>query len=560
VENFDRFTQYKFQGEAMSNFRIKVLGVAALATAFAGLSYGQTVVLTTATAASANLTLRAEGQTELVGDTTTIVTATNAAAITGVTVYATLTVPVTGKSQPVVAPSTFNSDVVLNVGGVSYYGTVGVSSNVVVFNGVSLPASGGGTADTIVIQNVRVNAVGAGNPSVSESILIQYPNPTAVSGSSNVTGGPAVAVGYILQSLSYAVAPAGASTFIPNFTACAGGTSLFNFATNPVTKNATSSFLLNVKELTAGAFRTQAQENGSFVPGVNPNNVGLSTQATQVAVTIANLPTLSTGQVTVYLPQTVTVNGTTLALAGSPTTVSSPIALPYVGYNPTAGTVTANYIVTIGAPTTATFPIDVYISFAGNTAPLQTTPISITAGYAPAQTITGPTTLIPTFAPNTATATNVETITACSTTLVFPYITNTSGFETGLAIANTSTDNLKPSATVAAGVSVATPTPGSCTMNFYGNTAQPAAKTFPPTGNLGAFSKTIDGQAPVYADTLTDLIGASNFSGYAIAQCNFQGAHGFAFITDLSGTFSGTMGYLAVVVPNGRGEGLGTGE
>jgi|SwirhisoilCB3_FD_contig_51_2838696_length_1894_multi_3_in_0_out_0_1 hypothetical protein len=544
----------------MSNFRTKLLGVASLATALAGLSYGQTVVLTTATTPSANLTLRAEGQTELVGDTTTVVTATNGAAITGVTVYATLSIPVTGKSVPVVAPSTVNSDVVLNVGGASYYGTVGTSSNVVVFNGVTLPATAGGTADTIVIQNVRVNAVGAGNPSVTESVLIQYPNPAAISGSSNVSGGPAVAVGYILQSLSYTVTPSGGAAVIPNFTACGGGTSLFNFATNPVTKTVNSSFFLNIKELTAGAFRTQAQENGSFIPGVNPNNVGLASQATIIGVTIANLPTLSTGQVTVYLPQTVTVNGTTLALNGSPTTVSSPISLPYVGYTPVAGTVTAQYIVTVGAPTTSTFPIDVFISFGANTAPVQTTPISISAAYAPAQTITGPTTLIPTFGPNTVTPTNVETITACSTTLVFPYLTNQTGFETGLAIANTTTDNLKASTTVPAGTSVATPTPGTCTMNFYGNSAQPAAKTFPPTGSLGAFSATVSGQAPVYADTLTDLIGASNFTGYAIALCNFQDAHGFAFITDLSGNFSGTMGYLAVVVPNGRAEGLGTGH
>lgn len=316
----------------MSNFNTKLLGLAALATAFAGLSYGQTVSTTIATAASANLTLRAEGETELVGDTTTVVTATNAAAITNVTVYATLTIPVTGKAEPVVAPATANSDVVLNVGGASFYGTVGVSSNVVVFSGVTLPASPGGTLDTITIQNVRVNAVGAGNPSVSESVLIQYPNPAATSGSSNVSGGAAVAVGYILPSLAYTItAGLGTSTTIPAFNVCGGGTSLFNFAVTPPVLNIVSgpSFQVNLKELTAGAFRTQLQENGSFVPG-GASTVGTATQSTQITLTVANLPTLSTGTVTVYLPLSVTVNGTTLALTGAPSTVTSPAAVNYV--------------------------------------------------------------------------------------------------------------------------------------------------------------------------------------------------------------------------------------
>ncbi len=55
----------------MSNFRSRILGVAAVAAAFAGVSYGQVAITCTAlgvTGALNNPTLRQEGQTELLGD------------------------------------------------------------------------------------------------------------------------------------------------------------------------------------------------------------------------------------------------------------------------------------------------------------------------------------------------------------------------------------------------------------------------------------------------------------------------------------------------------------
>jgi len=42
-------------------------------------------------------------------------------------------------------------------------------------------------------------------------------------------------------------------------------------------------------------------------------------------------------------------------------------------------------------------------------------------------------------------------------------------------------------------------------------------------------------------------ITVSGFQGYMIAVCNFQYAHGFAFISDL-GARNLAMGYLAVVI------------
>jgi hypothetical protein len=135
--------------------------------------------------------------------------------------------------------------------------------------------------------------------------------------------------------------------------------------------------------------------------------------------------------------------------------------------------------------------------------------------------------------------------------LLFPYVTNASGFETGIAVSNTTTDNLYTGVPIPGKTSNATPVNGTCTINFYGNAAQPSATTTP---TLGAYSAAAPTVVPVYANILTNLVGSSGFTGYAIANCNFLDGHGFAFITDTQGTFSGTMGYVATVIPNNRTE------
>src|SRR3989442_14087988 len=88
---------------------------------------------------------------------------------------------------------------------------------------------------------------------------------------------------------------------------------------------------------------------------------------------------------------------------------------------------------------------------------------TVNGSYAPISTVTtaatGP---IPRFA-DTSTANNVFTVTACVTNLLFPFVTQQLRFGTGIAISATSTD---PFGT--------TPQSGTCTLNWYGDTA-PAA-------------------------------------------------------------------------------------
>jgi hypothetical protein len=152
-----------------------------------------------------------------------------------------------------------------------------------------------------------------------------------------------------------------------------------------------------------------------------------------------------------------------------------------------------------------TFTVPIIVSFAANSAAAQTAAMSVLVSYAPTGTVTGPATAIPTFAASTATAVNASTLTSCSTTLLFPYVTNATGFETGIAVVNTTTDNLS---TIPGKTSAASPVNGTCTLNFYGNAAQPTAVTTP---TIGAYTTAAPTVVPVYANTLTGMIGSTTW-------------------------------------------------
>jgi hypothetical protein len=130
---------------------------------------------------------------------------------------------------------------------------------------------------------------------------------------------------------------------------------------------------------------------------------------------------------------------------------------------------------------------------------------------------------IPRFIADPNAARNVLTINICRTVLLYPFVTNQAGFDTGLAIANTSTDPFGTS-----------PQAGSCALNWYQGTNNPAVQ------NSGTVAS-----GTVYTTLASTAV--PGFQGYMIAVCNFQFAHGFAFISDV-GARNLAMGYLAVVI------------
>jgi hypothetical protein len=445
----------------------------------------------------------------------------------------TTSAPITSKAVTIANQPSNEATLQIN-GGAAVQGVVNGSQ--VSFNNITLPTN---AMFTLTVSNIRVNASAATNPQITESGILSFANQSTMapfSSNTSLTGAAPFNAGFVLQTL-------GATSLVPfttnNYTVCVGNVvGLALSATN-------TSFQVNIKELVGGAFKTLNDEGGQVVNA--GTGVGVATTATEIQLTLGNIPSSAT----VYVPQTLpTANnaGTTLQIANT-TPISTGALNGYVGITPSNGTATIIYTVTADAAVGAqTITVPVIVSFAANSSAAQTMPMNALVTYAPTGTVTGPATAVPTFVASTATPVNASTLTACSTTLLFPYVTNASGFETGIAVVNTTTDNL---GVIPGRPSAASPVNGTCTLNFYGNAAQPMAVTTP---TIGAYTTAAPTTVPVYANILTSMIGTSGFTGYAIAQCNFLEGHGFAFITDTMGNFSGTEGYLATVIPAARGE------
>ena len=105
----------------------------------------------------------------------------------------------------------------------------------------------------------------------------------------------------------------------------------------------------------------------------------------------------------------------------------------------------------------------------------------------------------------------------CTTTLLFPFVTNMAGYDTGLVITNTSEEA------------------GSCTITYTG-----AAAPTPLT------TQAVAGGAQWIA--LASAI-SPGFQGYLTTACGFRDAHGFAFLSNGYGVQeppTAAQGYLAV--------------
>jgi hypothetical protein len=204
----------------------------------------------------------------------------------------------------------------------------------------------------------------------------------------------------------------------------------------------------------------------------------------------------------------------------------------------TAGTGTAVWeVVNTNPNAQETFSFAAYITFTANVP--QSSPAAGTStvnlSYAATATsgVASSTLTIPRFVSDGTAARTLFGINICRTILLYPYLTNQAGFDTGFTVANTSQDPFTVGSRVTAAQA------GSCVFTWYGGTT--AAATTPPaptnTGNIAA--------GTVFAGLVSTLV--PTFQGYAFAVCNFQYAHGFAFISDL-GARNLAMGYLAVVI------------
>ncbi|HPT27761.1 MAG TPA: hypothetical protein PLZ95_15185 [Bryobacteraceae bacterium] len=177
---------------------------------------------------------------------------------------------------------------------------------------------------------------------------------------------------------------------------------------------------------------------------------------------------------------------------------------------------------------------------------------TVTGNYAPTSTLNTMQLISVAPAPrfvNDPQSATTFTINSCQTNLLFPYITNAAGFDTGISIANTTADPYD------------TPDQeGPCTLYFYGMTG--AVDTNPPTQTSGTVPAgkslifTLSNGGGVQGASTATVNAAPDFTGYMIARCNFQYAHGYAFISDL-GIRNWAQGYIALVLDQALGSRTG---
>jgi len=500
------------------NFRKGIFALAVGSLGLTGVASAQ-YTCTAAAATSGTAFVRVEGTTELV-PSLTIGNCSVGATPASATITITTSAGVTNANVP---SQTYTDATATFFGGTAVNGTI--SGNTLTFTasgaGLGTTNLAGGTG-AIVITGVRVNAASVPvNTSITE---------TATAGPNVILTAPAATatpIAYTQQGMAKAVFQGFANKAI-----CSAGTAVVPLGQAAISSGFTGAFMpegtgdlyisVNFGNLPAGA--------NYYVPAL------INTAATDVAnVTSATL---------------VASNSTTTGQTGIDIGPSSGVVHGVFQLTPTNGSASALYhltgagnggveafivplyaVATTGATAGATSSPTVMATFVGNgSASYDQFSSTQNPSAVPAS---GSATALSVLAwPTTVGGLTVTTgggeLTTCATTLLFPYILNAGGYDTGVALTNAS-----------AGTSLSQD--GTCSVMFYG-TGAPSTNPYvtgPITaGTVGAF---------------TVSSAASGFVGYAIATCNFQDAHGFAFITDGFGAPGRglSQGYLAIVTSAG---------
>jgi hypothetical protein len=473
-------------------------------------------------------TLRAEGQAELTGSI--VLNCTNIA----IGQLVNFDILLNGGQIPITSRETPISEATLTVTPTAgpivtypaqYVSTNGSFVNDVRVTGVATPTSSLQITISGIRANVNPTYVQTSSTTTFGSVLATISTSNGVLPITEVGGG--FFVGIVLPGLG----PITGSSSGFSVQSCSGGAPI----------PAGTAFAISIPELFPTAFKPQG-------PVANTDSeTGLAFGAlqaesgTQFAVTFANIPS----GVTFYIPETitssvggvaelVTTEGSTLGLVSSSYVVGSSVGL--LGSDPNY----AGNLLPVTAGTTVFYNVDTANASAIDIFGLTTYPVgtvSATTGTPTVSVVLAPrASVLPVAIPRFISLTTgnanlpVISVTPCQTTLLFPYMTNQAGFDTGLSIAATSAD---PFGTFAQG--------GTCTLNMYGvgAPATPPVLTIPTAGEG---HNTVSAVAP-------------GFQGYVIAVCDFQYAHGYAFLSNgFSGVGNGGLseGYVALEVGNTR--------
>jgi hypothetical protein len=439
------------------------------------------------------------------------------------------------------------------------------------WQGVPIDAPGTTITRIIRITNVRANACNlSGNStsllpqtiteligvSGSESIIINNPLQTV-----------ALAEKGLLGSINSGFGPTGLQqcnsvnafllTGAPGVTSSAGITTLtaqegFAAAFKQVSAFGTiGSGYFTAQNVLGTSYFTESGWIPYFVGGLDESGrtIGLADTGTEITFSIAGVP----NGVSLFAPNEVPLVGPDFIPTGGEAYIVSALSSPYE-YNPGSASGTTQVTVTGGAASVTyviyypdpnvveSLNVGLIIAYENTSSVLPASgTASATINFAPLSTYAsasaGP---IPRFCqpygPSPAFLIN-----ACTCNLLFPFVTNQAGFDTGIAIANTTVDPFHTVAQI-----------GTVTLNYYGSTpgngpapAQYITQSTVPAGSELVFTLSSGGGVPGGGAPTVVVPSTPGFEGYIIAQANFQYCHGFAFISDV-GAQKLAEGYLAI--------------
>jgi len=313
---------------------------------------------------------------------------------------------------------------------------------------------------------------------------------------------------------------------------------------------------------------------GISVSTVNVNNTGIalnaattsggSTTTPSGAATAPPFSSVSNTYAQLIVSATSPENGATvpaLTPTGSIDNNGTVAGVPVVSFPAasTAQTVTAVWeVVNSNTTQLQNFDFAVSLSFISGASvatnlPAAPSGVTVTMTYAPLSTSTKATTSdpIPRFVDVAGFDNKTFTsITQCSTSLLFPFIVAVAGsLDTGVAISNTTMDPFGTGGQ-----------PGSCTLYWYGNNnGNPTGPTVNTPITVVPNATGIIAPGTTWAAQTSTVTGGpgATFTGYMIATCTFQYAHGYAAITDI-GIRSIMTSYLALVLNNSSTKRTGT--
>jgi hypothetical protein len=349
------------------------------------------------------------------------------------------------------------------------------------------------------IQNIPGGLYG-GFAANSESGLIfpQFATSNTGSGALNYTAGLAD-YGTRLKAV-FTNIPAGLTMYVSTTSATQGasfipgGTSVLPFAVLVAT-SASGDAQQDGSPFTPVTSSTVSLSDGLFAIALSPNSAGVATAVWEV--TNANPSATDVLKFSVYI-----------SYAATSATAANPYGLPIT-------------VLPLGAPVN-----NVALSFGPEPSDGVFTTTNATQGQVPT----------PRFAVISTQQGQWTTINLCQTTLLYPFVTGASGFDTGIAVANTSMD---PFGTVNQ--------TGSCKLYGYGVTISATGSTpsQPVVPGCDAIANPLNGtncyggaggSNVITAGTVGTALASGlfpGFQGYVIAVCNFQYAHGYAAVSDL---------------------------